>query len=220
MIDVKVLVIGAHGKVAKYVADIISETPAIEELAMIRNPDQRPFFEERGIETVLLNLEKASIDELVHAMTGVDAVLFSAGAGGKGLDKTVKIDLDGAIKAMTAAEQANVKRFVMVSTFRTGRAEIAKENALQIYTIAKHYADEWLKNRTTLDWTIVHPGILVDTPGKNQVKVGLDMEINEIPREDVARALVAVLLNDQTIHQEFELLAGQSTVEEAIQSLT
>lgn len=216
----KVLVIGAHGKVAKYVADIISETPAIEELAMIRNPDQRPFFEERGIETVLLNLEKASIDELVHAMTGVDAVLFSAGAGGKGLDKTVKIDLDGAIKAMTAAEQANVKRFVMVSTFRTGRAEIAKENALQIYTIAKHYADEWLKNRTTLDWTIVHPGILVDTPGKNQVKVGLDMEINEIPREDVARALVAVLLNDQTIHQEFELLAGQSTVEEAIQSLT
>lgn len=216
----KVLVIGAHGKVAKYVADIITETPAIEEVAMIRNPDQLPFFEERRIETVLLNLEKASIYELAHAMTGVDAVLFSAGAGGKGLDKTVKIDLDGAIKAMMAAEQAKVNRFVMVSTFRTGRAEIAKENALQIYTIAKHYADEWLKNRTTLAWTIVHPGILVDTPGKNQVKVGMDMEINEIPREDVARALVAVLLNDQTIHQEFELLAGQSTVEEAIHSLT
>ncbi len=216
----KVLVIGAHGKVAKYVADIITETPAIEEVAMIRNPDQLPFFEERRIETVLLDLEKASIYELAHAMTGVDAVLFSAGAGGKGLDKTVKIDLDGAIKAMMAAEQAKVNRFVMVSTFRTGRAEIAKENALQIYTIAKHYADEWLKNRTTLAWTIVHPGILVDTPGKNQVKVGLDMEINEIPREDVARALVAVLLNDQTIHQEFELLAGQSTVEEAIHSLT
>ncbi|MGO4927354.1 SDR family oxidoreductase [Fundicoccus sp. Sow4_D5] len=216
----KVLVIGAHGKVAKYVADIITETPAIEEVAMIRNPDQLPFFEERRIETVLLDLEKASIYELAHAMTGVDAVLFSAGAGGKGLDKTVKIDLDGAIKAMMAAEQAKVNRFVMVSTFRTGRAEIAKENALQIYTIAKHYADEWLKNRTTLAWTIVHPGILVDTPGKNQVKVGMDMEINEIPREDVARALVAVLLNDQTIHQEFELLAGQSTVEEAIHSLT
>lgn len=50
---------------------------------------------------------------------------------------------------MTAAEQANVKRFVMVSTFRTGRKQIAKgiENdaPLKIYTIAKNYADEWLK---------------------------------------------------------------------------
>lgn len=215
----KVLVIGAHGKVAKYMADIITQTPTIDEVAMIRNPEQIPFFEKRGIETVLLDLVKASVDELAQAMKEVDAVLFSAGAGGKGLDKTIRIDLDGAIKAMTAAEQAQVKRFVMVSTFRTGRDEIAKENSLQIYTIAKHYADEWLRNRTSLDWTIVHPGILTDRPGTNQVKVGMGMDINEIPREDVARALVAVLLNDHTIEQEFELLAGDSSVEDSIQTL-
>lgn len=215
----KVLVIGAHGKVAQYVADIVSESLIIDEVAMIRNSEQIGFFEERGIETVLLDLAKATIDELADAMQEVDVVLFSAGAGGKGLDKTIKIDLDGAIKAMTAAEQANVKRFVMVSTFRTGREEISKENDLQIYTIAKHYADEWLRHRTKLDWTIVHPGILVDSPGTNRVKVGLGMEVNEIPREDVARALVAVLLNDHTIKQEFELLAGEVPVEDAIQSL-
>lgn len=215
----KVLVIGAHGKVAQYVADIVSESLIIDEVAMIRNSEQIGFFEERGIETVLLDLAKATIDELADAMQEVDAVLFSAGAGGKGLDKTIKIDLDGAIKAMTAAEQANVQRFVMVSTFRTGREEISKENDLQIYTIAKHYADEWLRHRTKLDWTIVHPGILVDSPGTNRVKVGLGMEVNEIPREDVARALVAVLLNDHTIKQEFELLAGEVPVEDAIQSL-
>lgn len=215
----KVLVIGAHGKVAQYVADIVSESLIIDEVAMIRNSEQIGFFEERGIETVLLDLAKATIDELADAMQEVDAVLFSAGAGGKGLDKTIKIDLDGAIKTMTAAEQANVKRFVMVSTFRTGREEISKENDLQIYTIAKHYADEWLRHRTKLDWTIVHPGILVDSPGTNRVKVGLGMEVNEIPREDVARALVAVLLNDHTIKQEFELLAGEVPVEDAIQSL-
>lgn len=215
----KVLVIGAHGKVARYLADFITQTAAIEEVAMIRQPEQKPFFDERGIETVLLDLAKASIDELADAMKSVDAVLFSAGAGGKGLDKMIKVDLDGAIKAMTAAEKAKVKRFVMVSTFRTGREEIAKENSLQIYTIAKHYADDWLKNRTSLAWTIVHPGILVDSPGRNQVKVGMGMAINEIAREDVARTLVEVLLNDHTIHQEFELLAGDSSVEDAVQSL-
>lgn len=215
----RVLVIGAHGKLAQHVADIVSQTPALEEVAMIRNPEQVAFFEKRGIETVLLDLAQATVDELTLAMRSVDAVLFSAGAGGKGLDKTVKIDLDGAIKSMIAAEQAGVKRFVMVSTFRTGREEIDRGNSLETYTIAKHYADEWLKNRTSLDWTIVHPGILVDSPGTNQTKVGMNMEINEIPREDVARALVAVLLNDHTIKQEFELLAGDSSVEDAIQSL-
>src|SRR5699024_11660241 len=155
----KVFVIGANGQVAHHFADFIKNDDTIEEIAMIRDTDQKPFFEERDIETVHLDLVKNPIDNLAHAMKGSDAVLFSAGAGGSGYDQTILIDLDGAIKAMTAAEQAGIKRFVMVSTFRTGREEMAKDNSLQIYTIAKNYADEWLKNRTNLDWTIVHPGI-------------------------------------------------------------
>lgn len=215
----KVLVIGANGKVARHFADFVKEDSAIEELAMIRNPEQVSFFKERGIETVLLDLVKNSVAELAEAMKNVDAIIFTAGAGGSGLDKTILIDLDGAIKAMTAAEQANVKRFIMVSTFRTGREAMAQEQSLQIYTIAKNYADEWLKNRTELDWTIVHPGILVDEPGTNQIKVGMGQDINEVPRQDVARTLLAVLHNDNTIKQEFEVLAGNTAVEEAIRSL-
>lgn len=215
----KVLVIGANGKVAHYFADFAKEDAAIEEIAMIRKAEQAGFFEERGIETVLLDLVKNTIEELAEAMKDVDAVVFSAGAGGSGLDKTVKIDLDGAIKAMTAAEQAGVKRFVMVSTFRTGREEMAKENDLQIYTIAKNYADEWLKNRTQLDWTIVHPGLLVDTKSTNQIKVGMGQEVNEIPRQDVAHTLISVLHNDNTIKKEFEVLAGDTAVDEAVRSL-
>lgn len=215
----KVFVIGANGKVAHHFADFAKEDEKIEEIAMIRKAEQAGFFEERGIETVLLNLVENSIDELAEAMKGVDAVVFSAGAGGRGVDKTVLIDLDGAIKAMTAAEQAGVKRFVMVSTFRTGREEMAKENDLQIYTIAKNYADEWLKNRTELDWTIVHPGMLVDTPGSNQIKVGMGQDINEIPRQDVAHTLISVLHNKNTVKKEFEVLAGDTPVDEAVRSL-
>lgn len=215
----KVFVVGANGKVARLFADFVKEDESIEELAMIRDTDQKPFFDERGIETVHLDLVKDSIDEISSAMKNSDAVLFSAGAGGSGDDQTVLIDLDGAIKAMTAAEQAGIKRFVMVSTFRTGREEMAKENSLQIYTIAKNYADEWLKNRTNLDWTIVHPGILVDTEGTDQIKVGLDFDINEIPRQDVARTLLEVLKKDDTVKKEFEVLAGDNSVEDAISKL-
>ena len=215
----KVFVVGANGKVARHFADFVRDDETLEELAMIRNTDQKPFFDERGIETVYLDLIKDSIDDIANAMKGSDVVLFSAGAGGSGYDQTILIDLDGAIKAMTAAEQAGIDRFVMVSTFRTGREEMVKDNSLQIYTIAKNYADEWLKNRTNLDWTIVHPGILVDTEGTNQIKVGSDFDINEIPRQDVARTLVAVLKNDNTIKKEFEVLAGDNSVEDTISKL-
>ena len=217
--QMKVFVIGANGKVARHFADFVKEDSAIEEIAMIRKAEQADFFKERGIETVLLDLVKNTVDELAEAMKDADAVLFSAGAGGSGYDKTVLIDLDGAIKAMTAAEQAGIKRFVMVSTFRTGREAMSQEQGLQVYTIAKNYADEWLKNRTKLDWTIVHPGILVDTPGTNQIKVGMGQEINEIPRQDVAQTLVSVLRHDNTIKQEFEVLTGNTVVEEAVSKL-
>lgn len=215
----KVFVVGANGQVARHFADFVNKEDDIEEIAMIRNVDQRPFFDERGIETVHLDLVKDSIEDIAQAMKGSDAVLFSAGAGGSGYDQTILIDLDGAIKAMTAAEQAGIKRFVMVSTFRTGREEMAKENSLQIYTIAKNYADEWLKHRTNLDWTIVHPGILVNTDGTNQIKVGNNLEINEIPRQDVARVLLEVFKNENTIKKEFEVLSGGESAKEAISKL-
>lgn len=215
----KVLVIGANGNVGRNFADIAKDDAEIEEIAMIRKAEQANYFEERNIETVLLDLVENTIDELAEAMHEVDAVVFSAGAGGSSLENTIKIDLDGAIKAMTASEKAGVKRFVMVSTFRTGREEMTKDNDLQVYTIAKNYADEWLKNRTELDWTIVHPGILTDEAGTSQIKTGMGQEIAEIPRQDVAEVLISALHNDNTIKKEFEILGGDTPVDEAIGNL-
>lgn len=60
----KVFVVGANGKVARHFADFVKEDSAIDETAMIRKAEQAGFFEERGIDTVLLDLVKNSIDEL------------------------------------------------------------------------------------------------------------------------------------------------------------
>lgn len=60
----KVLFIGAYGKVGQHFADQMKDHPQIKEKALIRNPDQVPFFEERGIETVLLDLAASSIDTI------------------------------------------------------------------------------------------------------------------------------------------------------------
>lgn len=215
----KVFFVGANGKVARHFTDFVKDDAAIQEVAMIRNAEQADFFKERGIETVLLDLTKNTVSELAEGMRGSDAVIFSAGAGGSSPEQTVLIDLEGVVKTMTAAEEAGIKRFIMVSTFRTGHEEMAKENALQTYTIVKHYADEWLKNRTTLDWTIVHPGILVNDAGTGKVSVGMGQEVAEVPRQDVAQTLVSVLHSDNTIKKEFEVLGGQTAVEEAVKSI-
>ena len=44
----KVLFIGAYGKVGQHFAEQLKNHPQIKEKALIRNPEQVPFFEEKG----------------------------------------------------------------------------------------------------------------------------------------------------------------------------
>ncbi|OFU53220.1 SDR family oxidoreductase [Aerococcus sp. HMSC10H05] len=216
----RVLVIGANGGVSRHFADFVKDSDTIEEVAAIRNLDQAPFFEERGIESVYLDLTKHTQADIENILTNkkIDAVIFSAGAGGTGDDIIMMVDLDGAIKSMQAAEAVGIKRFVIVSTFRTGREEIEK-NVIRVYTTAKTYADEWLKSRTNLDWTIVHPGVLRDEPGSGKITTQPQDGIRDVARQNVAKTLLAVLENDNTIGKEFEVVDGDTDITTAVQNL-
>ncbi|RPA61027.1 SDR family oxidoreductase [Aerococcus agrisoli] len=216
----KVLVVGANGGVSRQFADLIKDNDNIEEVAAIRNMDQTPFFEERGIQTVYLDLTKHTQEDIEKIIkdNDIDSVIFSAGAGGSGDDIIMMVNLDGAIKTMQATEAAGVKRFVIVSTFRTGREEIEK-NYIRVYTTGKTYADEWLKSRTNLDWTIVHPGLLQDIPGTGKITTVPQPQMNDVSRQDIARTLITVLENDSTIGKEFEVVNGDTAIDEAIKAL-
>ena len=85
----KVFVVGANGQVTRYFADFVRNDDAIKEVGMIRNTDQKPFFDEHEIETFYLDLVKNSIDEISQAMKGSDAVLFGTGAGRSGYYQTI-----------------------------------------------------------------------------------------------------------------------------------
>ena len=216
----RVLVIGANGGVSRHFADFVKDSDTMEEVAAIRNLDQAPFFEERGIESVYLDLTKHTQADIENILTDkkIDAVIFSAGAGGTGDDIIMMVDLDGAIKSMQAAEVVGIKRFVIVSTFRTGREEIEK-NVIRVYTTAKTYADEWLKSRTNLDWTIVHPGALRNEPGSGKITTQPQDDIHDVARQNVAQTLLAVLENDNTIGKEFEVVDGDTDITTAVQNL-
>lgn len=215
----KVLVVGANGQIGKHLVSFIQENKNLEARAMIRNEEQASFFEDLGAETAVVDLE-GDIDSIAKAAEGVDAIVFTAGSGPHtGKDKTIMVDLDGAIKTVEAAKVAGVKRFVMISSFDTRRKAILEApESFAPYVAAKYYADEWLRG-TDLDYTIIHPGGLTNDKGTGQVKAGFDLEIGKIPREDVARVIEATLENESTIGKEFQIVSGNTSVNKAIQSV-
>ncbi|WP_209121200.1 SDR family oxidoreductase [Alkalihalobacillus sp. BA299] len=215
----KVLVVGANGQIGKHLISFIKDSEKLEAKAMIRNQEQASFFENFGAETVVVDLEQ-DIDTIAKAAEGVDAIVFSAGSGAHtGKDKTIMVDLDGAVKTIQSAKVAGVKRFIMISSFDTRREAIqAASPSFAPYVAAKHYADEWLK-QADLDYTIIHPGLLTNDQGTGKVKAASEVDRAEIPREDVARVIIASLENDTTIGKEFQVVTGTTPIKEAIDSI-
>ncbi|MGI8316502.1 SDR family oxidoreductase [Halobacillus mangrovi] len=207
----KVLVIGANGKVGKHIVKKLMESSHTP-VAMVRDPDQVPQFEEVGAETVLGDLEKG----FEEAYYGVDAVIFAAGSGpDTGADKTILIDQEGAIKAVDHAKHFGVQRFVMLSSMAADRPEQGPDG-LRHYLYAKHRADEYLKN-SGLNYTVVRPGMLTNEPGTSKVK--LEEHINdfgEIPREDVAETLVYLLSVPRAENKSFDLISGVQQLEDVL----
>ncbi|WP_456276667.1 SDR family oxidoreductase [Bacillus sp. AK128] len=215
----KILVVGANGQIGKHLVTFIQNREDMEAKAMIRNQEQASFFEKLGAQTVTVDLEK-DINTIAEAAKEVDAVVFTAGSGPHtGSDKTILVDLDGAVKTIEAAKVAGVKRFIMISSFDTRREAIqAGPPSLVPYIAAKYYADDWLR-RTDLDYTIIHPGALTNEKGTGQIEIGDNIEIGGIPREDVAQVILASLENEGTIGKEFQVIGGKRQIQEAIRSI-
>ncbi|GAA0594404.1 SDR family oxidoreductase [Virgibacillus siamensis] len=212
----KILVVGANGQIGKHLVSLIQQSDGFEAKVMIRKQEQAAYFENLGAETAVVDLE-GEIEPIEQAADGVDAVVFTAGSGGHtGKDKTIMVDLDGAVKTIEAAKAANVKRFVMISSFDTTREAIQEANeSFAPYVIAKHYADDWLR-KTDLDYTIVHPGLLTNDTGTNQVELAGKVTRGEVPREDIARVILASLQDETTVGKEFQVVGGNTPVNEAI----
>ncbi|MDX5327821.1 MAG: NAD(P)H-binding protein [Marinobacter sp.] len=90
---------------------------------------------------------------------------------------------------------------------------------LQHYLRAKRNADEHLKN-SGLNYTIVRPGRLTNDDGTGKVAVSERLaSFAEIPRQDVARVLLAVLDSDNTDNRVFDVVSGDTPVVDAVAKL-
>jgi uncharacterized protein YbjT (DUF2867 family) len=210
-----VVIAGGHGKIALRLLRLLSDR-GDRARGLIRNPAHAADLEAVGAEPVLCDLEQD--DDVARHVEGADAVVFAAGAGpGSGPARKRTMDLGGAVKLIDAARANGIARYVMVSSMGAGQPERAS-GVMRPYIEAKAEADERLV-ASGLDHTIVRPGRLTDAPGTGRVRAGLDIGSGEVTRDDVAATLLAVLDADNTVGKIFDLLDGETPIEEAVRSL-
>ncbi len=187
---------------------------------LVRKEEQLPEVEADGAEAVLCDLESETVEGGVgEAVEACDAIVFAAGAGpGSGAARKETMDFGGAAKLVEAAENRGVRRYLMLSSMGAGDPEAGSE-AMRPYLRAKARADERLRE-SGLDYTIVRPGSLTDEEGTGRVEAAEHLgRRGEIPREDVARTLAAALESPNTSGKTFEVLSGETPVEEALARL-
>ena len=185
--------------------------------SLVRNPDHEGDVRAAGAEPVLCDLENASEDEVAEAVRGSDAVVFAAGAGpGSGPERKWTMDHGGAAKLIAAAKAGGIRRYLMISSM--GADPDAEGEGFAVYLRAKGQADADLV-AAGLDHTIVRPGRLTDDPGTGGVTMGEKVGRGEVPRDDVAAVLAACLEEEVPIGRTFEVVAGDTPVDEAVRGL-
>ena len=211
----RVVIAGGHGHIAQLLEERLSKD-GDQPVGLVRNPGHVADLEAIGAESVVLDLERASVTDVAAALHGADAVVFAAGAGpNSGAERKETVDKGAAVLLADAAGQAGVRRYVMVSSMGTDQADPDSDDVFQVYLRAKRAADDDLRRRD-LDWTIIQPGHLTDEPGTGAVTLDAAAEARDIPRADVAHAIAVALREPATIGKQFTLVSGPTPVERAL----
>lgn len=214
----RVVIAGAHGQIARLLARRLVAA-GHEVVGLVRNPDHVGDLEADGTEPVVCDLEEAETSELADHLRDADALVFAAGAGPKsGAPRKETVDFGAALRCLTATQQAGVDRYVMVSAMGTDDPP-QDDEVFSIYLRAKARADRAVMD-SDRDWTIVRPGRLTDDPATGMVTLARHVDRSEIPRDDVAAVLAAVLDRPATTGHVFEVVGGDTPIPDALDGLT
>ncbi|MFJ9460078.1 NAD(P)-binding oxidoreductase [Kitasatospora sp. NPDC101447] len=213
----RTVIAGGHGQIAMELERLLAargDRPA----GIIRRPEQARDLIDAGAEPLLLDLEATTAPRLAELLTDTDAVVFAAGAGpGSGAARKNTVDRDAAVLLADAAEIAGVRRYVIVSSMGAdAAAHHPADEVFETYLRAKGAADDAVRARTALDWTVLRPGRLTDGPGTGLVRLAPSVARGAVDRADVAAVLAALLHEPGAAGLTLELVAGNATVEEAV----
>lgn len=201
-------VLGANGQTGQHVVRQLQER-GDKVIAIFRNEDDEERIRSTGADVVTVDFSRASVDDMVLAILGSDAVVYTAGGDINAVDR------DGSVKAVDAAQIAGIRRFVQVSV--ADRPKQLRSPDWDEFYNAKRAADRNLR-ASNLDWTILEPGRLDNNHATGRVELG-EPSNSSIARADVAAAVLASLDDDRTIGHAWELTGGETRIRDAIDHL-
>jgi nucleoside-diphosphate-sugar epimerase len=206
----RIIIAGGHGKIALRLAARLKEGA----VGLVRNPAHVADVEATGARAVVCDLEKATVDEVTEIVRGADAVVFAAGAGpGSGAARKDTVDRAASVLLADAAERAGARRFIQISSMGAGKPPApGRGEVWEAYIKAKTEAEDDLRRRDGLAWTILRPGHLTDEPGTGLVRLAPEVPPGSVPRDDVAAVIMALLENPGTAGRTFELVSGDTPV--------
>ncbi|HEY2436425.1 MAG TPA: SDR family oxidoreductase [Solirubrobacteraceae bacterium] len=212
-----IAIAGAHGKIAIRLTKRLAARGE-EVVGLIRNPAHAEDIAAIGARPVVCDLEHATVAEIAAAISGSSAAVFAAGAGpGSGAERKLTVDRDGAIKLLAACASAAVPRYLLISSIGAEDPP-ESDDVFSVYLRAKAEAD-MAAQESDRDWTIVRPGGLTDEPGRGRVRIDTDPFRGEVPRDDVAAVLDALLQRSDATHVILYVNAGEQPVEEALEAV-
>ncbi|GMA39241.1 SDR family oxidoreductase [Mobilicoccus caccae] len=211
----RITIIGGHGKVALRLAPLLVSRGE-EVTSVIRNPDHAEEVAATGATPQVADIETLDRAGFAELFSGVDAVVWSAGAGGGSPERTYAVDRDAATTSMDAAADAGVPRYVMVSYFGAGPDHgVPQDDAFFPYADAKSAADAHLE-QSSLDWTILRPSRLTLEDGTGRIESGPGVQGGEVSRDDVAAVAAAVLADNAAIGRIIEFNDGDTPIEDVV----
>ncbi|WP_193596623.1 SDR family oxidoreductase [Microbacterium sp. YJN-G] len=210
----RILIVGGHGKVALLLAPILTAR-GDEVTAVIRDAAQADDVRAMGALPEVFDIEREGREEFAELIAGHDAVVWSAGAGGGNPARTRAVDFEAAVRSMDAAEDAGVRRYVMVSYFGSSPQHgIPSSDPFHAYAEAKAEADEHLR-ATSLDWTVLGPSRL--TLGEETGRIDATAETSgEVSRADVAAVIAETLRTPATVGRTIRFNSGDRPIAEAL----
>jgi putative NADH-flavin reductase len=198
----KILILGSTGGTGQQlVAQSLKQN--YEVTALARDPSKLKVNHDR------LTVIKGSVldkNVLANALEGKEAVLSALGVGKSLKSKDL---ISNAVKIIIPAmNEKNVKRLVFLSAFGVGetftQANFIQRIIFKVF-LRNIYADKSMADdlirRSTLEWTLVYPVLMTDTPGTGKYKVGEKFEMKGMPK--ISRADVAEFMLRQLIDNNF-----------------
>ena len=238
-----ILLIGGNGLLARTVTQQFA-SKGIAVHSVIRNPNQVSELKNLGAMPIVQSVEDSSVSDFVKIIKDIKpgVVIWSAGAGaGSASAKRIKsVDTEGHIKVVDAVAQAaeeagTTRRYITVSSLEV-RDEVKKPvpdwydeddrrfskwvwPMFRTYYRARLASDKNLvegNGQRKLDYTIVRPGWMSQSPGTGKIGAGKCKISGKVSREDVTAVLELCMSNSRTIGLAFDVAGGDVPVKKAV----